>query len=289
MSTPAELTLVIFTCEGREHLIMQSFQSFMQHCDVSFSRVILAIDGQVADAVPKAIKPDTIVQSFERKGYVQNIIAATRQINTDYFFWLEDDFLFHKKVPLQYMLNTMLARPDWAGIFLSRSAPLNDNEKQVHLFDDFYVPHFGYSASPALCNTKHIKAAVAALIALPKTEDTVLYSFETFFDDYFKQNHLPYAMPDPGDTVPVSHVGLLESTARQFIMVNSIDAKQTTYNKEYISGLGASREISFKNKLGIFFKLWRATLSLSIKMWSFREAYDFAFRIYRASLRNFKT
>jgi hypothetical protein len=64
MKESTELTLVIFTCEGREHLIMQSFQSFMQQCDVNFSKIILAIDGQVSGAVPSAIKTDTILQAF---------------------------------------------------------------------------------------------------------------------------------------------------------------------------------------------------------------------------------
>jgi hypothetical protein len=289
MKESTELTLVIFTCEGREHLIMQSFQSFMQQCDVNFSKIILAIDGQVSGAVPSAIKPDTIVQSFERKGYVHNIISATRQIDTDYFFWLEDDFLFHKKVPVQYMLDTLSARPDWAGIFLSRSAPLNDAEKQVHLFDDFYVPHFGYSASPTLCNTKHIKAAIDALIHFPKTESSYLYGFETFFGNYFTENKFTFAMIDPSKTVPVSHVGKLESTAREFHMINSLDAGQSAVGKQFISGFGATKKITFKNKSGTLLKLWIATTSLSIKLWSFREAYDFAFRIYLASLRKFKT
>jgi hypothetical protein len=283
-----DMTLVVFTCQGREHLLQQSFESFKKESDHVFSKIILAIDGQISPAVIDSIKPEIIVQSFIRRGYVHNIISALKQIDTDYFFWLEDDFLFHNKVQVNYMLETMKQNTDWAGIFLNRTAPLNEAEKQTHLFADFYVPHYGYSASPTLCNTKHLKAAVDALVRFPKDDQSALYSFETFFDDYFKQNHLVYALLDPGDKLHVSHAGKLESTAREYIMINSIDANRSLIDKEYISGFGADKKISLKNKVGIFFKLWLAMGSLSIKLWSAREAYDFAFRIYLASLKKFK-
>jgi hypothetical protein len=288
MLTDNDITLVVFTCQGREHLLHQSFESFKKKSDYVFSKIVLAIDGQIAPSAIETVHPEVIVQSFERRGYVHNMITALKQVDTDYFFWLEDDFLFHNSVPVKYMLETMKQNTDWAGIFLSRTVPLNESEKQKHLFADFYVPHFGYSASPTLCNTKYLKEAVNALIKFPKSEQSALYSFETFFDDYFKQNHLQYALLDPGNELQVSHQGQLESTAREYIMINSIDTNESLIEKKYISGFGAEKKISFKNKAGLFLKLWLATAALGFRLWSAREAYDFAFRVYLASLKKFK-
>ena len=282
------VTLVIFTCEGREHLLQQTFKSFSDFCDFRFRQIILAVDGPISSAAVDFVKPDIIVRSYHRKGYVNNIVTAIKQIDTPYFFWLEDDFIFHKEIPVSYMCETMAQNNDWAGIFLSRRAPLPDTDKKEYIFDKFFVPDFGYSASPTFCNTQHINSAIQALVKYPKDEKSKLYGFETFFDNYFKQNHHKYALIDPGDSLQVTHVGKLESSAREFHMINSLDNETSLIGKKYISGFGVDRETKFINKAGMLFKLWPAVLSLSRRLWFSREAYDFAFRIYLASRKKFR-
>lgn len=281
-----EVALIIFTCEGREHLLLKSFASFIKSCENVFACKILAIDGKISLGTIDFIAPDEIIQSPTRKGYVSSIVRALKNVETDYFFWLEDDFIFNKKVPLDYMLSIMVSDKSWAGIFLSRIAPLT--EKKVHLFDDLYVPDFGFSVSPALCNTAHVRSAFDAIIAYPKNQDSKYISFEPFLDEFFVKNKLKYAIIDPGEVAHVNHVGLLESTAREYHMINSLSIPVNAGNVEYISGLKREKKFSLYNKVGLFIKLYAATIYLSVKLFFSREAYDFAFRIYIASLKRFK-
>jgi len=282
------VSLVIFTCEGRDHLLLKSFESFSKSCEDVFTYKLLVIDGKINQAAIDLVSPDMIIQSAVRRGYVNSIITALKNIETDYFFWLEDDFLFNQKVPLDYMLNTMVKDKSWAGIFLSRTAPLTLAEKKIHLFDNLYVPDFGFSVSPTLCKTEHIKNAFAAIIAHPKDESTKYISFEPFIDEFFIKNELKYAIIDPGSISHVEHFGGLESTAREYHMINSVSIPINPENKEYISGLNRYRKPSLYNKLGMFFKLYISVFYLSIKLFFSREAYDFAFRIYVAFLKRFK-
>ena len=83
--------LLIFTCNDREHLLQKSYTSFKNACNYKFNKVILAIDGQIDDAVITQIQPDTIIQHPTRQGYVNSIAKTLKLINTPYFFWLEDD------------------------------------------------------------------------------------------------------------------------------------------------------------------------------------------------------
>jgi hypothetical protein len=282
------VSLVVFTCEGREHLLLKSFESFSGACEDDFAYKILVIDGKINQVAIDLVSPDMIIQSTLRRGYVNSIITALKNIETDYFFWLEDDFLFNQKVPLDYMLNTMVKDKSWAGIFLSRTAPLTITEKKIHLFDNLYVPDFGFSVSPTLCKTEHIKNAFTAMIAHTQDESTKYISFEPFIDEFFIQNELKYAIIDPGSISHIKHFGDLESTAREYHMINSISIPIKPVHKEYISGLQRTTTINLYNKAGMFIKLYISVFYLSIKLFFERESYDFAFRIYRAFLKRFK-
>jgi hypothetical protein len=219
------IDLVIFTCQGREHLLLKSYASFKNACDYKFDKTILAIDGPVDTTIITAINPDLVIHHTQRRGYVNSILETIKLISTEYFFWLEDDFIFNQEVPISYILETIQTQKNWAGIFLSRNAPFTQAEKKHNHFDNFYIPEFGYSASPTLCRTAYIKRAFAALIKHPKNEETKHYGFEPFLDDFFINNNISYALLDPGNIAHVNHIGQLENTGRQYHMINSIDEK----------------------------------------------------------------
>jgi hypothetical protein len=54
----------------------------------------MAIDGKISHEVIEKIQPDVIIQSPMRRGYLSNILLALKAIDTQYFFWLEDDWSF---------------------------------------------------------------------------------------------------------------------------------------------------------------------------------------------------
>src|ERR1700710_2784805 len=101
------VTLVIFSSEGREHLLKQAYPSFAQHCKYRFAETILAIDGKYDLDAAEIAKPQIVVQQFNRKGYIANIQSAIRAIQTPFFLWLEDDYTFNQAVPIEDILNTM--------------------------------------------------------------------------------------------------------------------------------------------------------------------------------------
>jgi len=287
MNLSSQVTLILFTSEGREHLLNASYPSFLTYNTFIFYETLLAIDGPFdLNAVP-TVKPDRILQQCLRKGYIWSIQNALDTVKTPYFFWLEDDFIFNKEVPVAYMLS-VLKDDNWAGLFLSRSAPLEESKKRVRYADDLYLMDIGFSVSPSLCNTQTVKDAFAALAASPTDESTRRMGFETFIDDYFVKNGYKYAVVDPGDVAHVDHIGHLESTPREYHMINSIDPELSDIDKFYLSGLGKEGEISLYNKLAMLPKLWYAILVLTFKVFRNRKAYDFAFRIYRGFLRGFK-
>jgi hypothetical protein len=282
------IDLVIFTCEGREHLLLKSYESFKSVCDYKFDKTILVIDGPVDADIIAEINPNLVIQHTQRRGYVNSILEAIKLISTEYFFWLEDDFIFNQEVPMPYILETIKKQKNWGGIFLSRNAPFTQSEKKHHHFDNFYIPDFGYSVSPTLCRTNYIKQAFTALINYPKSEETKYYGFEPFIDDFFIANNISYALLDPGAIAHVNHIGQLENTGREYHMINSIDEKTTLVNKKYISNFGKDRKITTYNKIAMLPKLWFSVFILSFKLLKHRRAYDMAFRIYIAFLKNFK-
>jgi hypothetical protein len=175
----------------------------------------------------------------------------------------------------------------WGGLCLTRWL-LKPEEITQHYFDDLYVPTFGYSVSPALCNTQHVKDAIKALYEVPKDGESRFYGFEPFISDFFERQQLKYAFLHHGDLAYVTHIGELESTAREYHMMNSIDDTKSDIDKNYVSGFGRERKITFYNKVAMLLKLWQTAFILSFKLFTDRRSYDFAFRIYLALLRGFK-
>lgn len=283
-----EVSLVIFTCEGREHLLKETYASFVKMCDWQFSKTMIVIDGKFDAGIISNIKHDVCLQSGQRQGYVNNIARAIKLIDTPYFFWMEDDFIFNQDVPIRHIHELMVEDKSWAGIFLSRVAPLKEESKVRHYFGDLYLADYGYSVSPTLCNTGILVNAFKALQESYKDTETRRVGFEPFIDKYFIENGFKYAVVDPGEIPHVTHIGDMESTAREYHMINSLDPGASDIDKFYLSGFGKEGQITAYNKIAMLLKMWYAVLVLSIKMFRSRQSYDFAFRIYLAFLRGFK-
>ena len=288
MNRANDTSLVIFTSEGREHLIKQTIPSFLNACSFQFSAIIIAIDGQYNLQELERYDYDHLIYHPKRIGYVNSLIQALKAIDTPYFFLLEDDFLFKQAVPLDKMLNHLKADDGWGAVFLSRSAPLTEADKVGYYSDDLFKPEYGLSISPALFNTKHLRSAFKSLVDEPKNEVTAFVGFEPYVENYFTQNDIKFAVIDPGQTAHVDHIGYLESTAREYHMINSVDEKFTDVNKRYLSGFGKESTLTLYNKLAMLPKLWLAVVVMSFKIFNVRQAYDTAFRLYISYPRKFK-
>jgi len=279
-----DITLVIFTCSGREHLLKQTLPSFYNACNWRFNKLILAIDGPVSQDAINQVQPDLIVQSYTRKGYINSIISALKNIDSPYFFWLEDDWGF----PVNFSLDNFvdqLEKPDVLEIILSKS---DREDEDKYPGSDFHISRHGFSANPGLFKTEVVRSAFAEILSLKDSDGTEHLSFENFITGYANDRHLYTLKYFADGKATVSHAGELESTAREYHMVNSLTKEFKAGGDNYLSGFGVERKISKKNKLGMFFKLILASFSLCWRLWFSRESYDFAFRIYLAYLKKFK-
>jgi hypothetical protein len=153
---------------------------------------------------------------------------------------------------------------------------------------DYFLSPFGFSANPCLCNSRLLKEGFMEMMMLKKEEQTKLIGFENYLTTFMQANQYYNLLKLNGDNEFVSHSGFLESTAREYHMINSLDAKASSVGKEYISGMGSDKKVSFLNKTGMLFKLWLSSFYLSFKLFKSRQAYDYAFRIYSSYLKDFR-
>lgn len=267
------IDLVIFTCEGRELLLQKTIDSFRNASDLSFDKIILAIDGQISLQAIAMIKPDLVVQSYKRKGYVNNITAALKQVSSPYFLWLEDDWIFLKKLDATYILGTLEQHPDWSEIVLSKTGPLVAKEKEGGLIaDNLYNNINGFSANPCFCNTKHLQEAFRLLELAPKGGKLGEDGFENFLTKTFANQNLKNVILDPVDHLPISHEGFLESTPRNWHMTNSLEEK----NQAHMLTIPAP---SVARKIYMILKMSVAFVKLSALQLFSDKLYELCFRI----------
>ncbi|MEP6611842.1 MAG: hypothetical protein ABJA76_08160 [Mucilaginibacter sp.] len=267
-----DLTLVIFTCESREHLLVKTFQSFSAACGYKFQKVILAIDGQIDPSAITKINPDVILQYTKRRGYAHSISKALRLIDTPYFFWLEDDWTFHRGIDASHYTQTLAAHPDWAEMVFSKDGPLDAASKAKPLGESLYETSFGFSANPCFCNTGHLQQAFQLLERAPKGDKLGEDGFENFLSKTFEKQNIKCVMADPVDHLPISHEGYLESTPRNWHMTNSLEEKTNNH-------LMTIPVPSIGRRLLMVFKLVLAFGTLAIGQLGNNKIYEFCFRV----------
>lgn len=266
------VTLVIFTCEGREHLVYNTYNSFKSNCNYLFSKTVLAIDGPINPEVVNYIQPDIVIQSPVRKGYVNNIARTLPAIDSDYFFWLEDDWKFHERIDLEYYLEIINKQPNWAEIFFSKFGPLDPDLKASPLGDHLYKTTFGFSANPGICSTTHIRSGFELLVKSPKGDTLGVDGFENFLSKLFEKEGVVCAIIDPVDHETISHEGYLESSSRKWHMTNSLEQNNLRHQ------MAIPRPPVWR-RLSMVFKLFTAFFKLSFKQFANDEVYEFCFRI----------
>jgi len=274
------ISLVIFTCEGREHLLYNTVNSFNKASNYSFNKTILAIDGTISNEVIEFVNPDIVVQNPKRKGYVNNIIQALSQINTEYFFWLEDDWTFNEPIHLDTLVGELKQHDTWTQVVYSKFGPLTEDLKSEPLSINLYRSNNDFSANPCLCRTSLIKTAFAELVEAPKGDKLGEDGFENFVGNYFKKAGLICAIHDPVEHSVITHSGYLESTPRNWHMTNSLNQK----TKKHLLTIPAP---PLWRKLLMALKLLIILPQLMLKQLINNEAYELCFRIL-ASIKYIK-
>lgn len=276
-----EITLVVFTCEGREHLILKTINSFKAYCDISFNKTVIAIDGDFNFSSLSSISPDLLIQFPKRNGYVNSINSILKNIDTNYFFWLEDDWTFHQPLNLANKFNLLKNHDDWAELVFSKYGTLEDKYKGNPINNNLYLSPFGFSANPCLCNTKHIKEAFTSMTFANKGSVLGEDGFENYLTKYFDKRGIKCVIEDPQEGSVITHEGDLESTPREWHMTSSLEHKSDTY-------LAVFPKPSIARKIKTLIKLWIVFFKLSISQFYNRKIYDYSFRIIMTSKKNFE-
>ena len=267
-----DIALVIFTCENREHLLVKTFQSFSEVCSYKFQKVILAIDGKIDETAIRHVNPDVIIQYNNRRGYAHSISKTLKIIDTSYFFWLEDDWAFHRPIDAGHFLNILAQHRDWAEVVFSRDGPLPPESKNKPLGDNLYQTTYGFSANPCFCNTSHLQEAFKLLEDSPKGDKLGEDGFENFLTKTFENKNIKCVVIDPIDHQDISHEGYLESTPRNWHMTNSLE----TRTSNHLLILPAP---SFGRKILMIVKLFAAFCALAIGQLTSNKIYEFCFRV----------
>ena len=266
------VSLVIFTCEGREHLLRKTWESFQEACNFRFDQVILAVDGVIHNTVMEMINPDLVIYTYQRKGYVMSIKNTISHISSPLFFWLEDDWAFHTRIDVPYHRGLMEQYPDWAEIVYSKYGPLTAAFKKEKLGDNLYLNSNGYSTNPGFNRTAMILEGFMAMEKSCKNNNSEEIGFENFLTTYFAGLSLKVLLIDPVDKTAISHEGYLESTPRNWHMISSLEKKTEKH-------LLIFPEPSLPRRLYMIAKLIRAFTSLALRQLWNNEVYELCFRI----------
>ncbi|MEL6457015.1 MAG: hypothetical protein AAFQ91_02020 [Cyanobacteria bacterium J06621_15] len=268
-----QVSLVIFTTEGREYLLEKTYHSFLNSCDFKFNQVIMAIDGIVDQKIIKIVNPTKLVQNYKRTGYISSIVNALKMIDNQFFLWLEDDWLFSSKIDIHTLVNLLKNNSEWLQIRLSKTAPLMEQEKKLELCKGIFESIDGFSANPCICRTEYIEKGFKAL---QNSQLDERISFENFFSQWCNAQSIVCTVLDPGEAPMVIHSGYLESTPRQWHMTASLDGKVETY----LSGMGnTDSPPPFWRKCLMLFKLILVSIKIAILQFWNLSFYDLAFRI----------
>jgi hypothetical protein len=268
------VTLLVFSCVGRAHLLQATLASFRRQCHFAFTEIIYAHDGEMDPAAPGWVGAHRMVQNCQRAGYVSSILQALAVVRTPYIFWLEDDWEFTHPVDVPSFLAEMERHPDWMQIRLSKIAPLTPEEIARPLdAPGLHRSGAAFSANPHLGRTQLLRDGFLAYFASPRTTAN---TFESFLEHWVDRAGVICAvLAPPGSSPSVAHTGYLESTGRQWHAAVTLAGKPTEYSSG-MRGVGAMPPLW--RRLALVGKLLLAAGAVGLRGLRRASAYDLGFR-----------
>jgi glycosyltransferase involved in cell wall biosynthesis len=132
---PMKNVSVIFITDGRVNLLEQTLRSFSDHVAYPFfSKLIIndCVDKDVVTAVDNLsrIYGLTPTHHAEKRGFAGVYDTAFKTVSkeSDYVFFIEDDFLFQDKINIQEMIFILQYNRNLSQVILKRQA-WNESEK----------------------------------------------------------------------------------------------------------------------------------------------------------------
>jgi hypothetical protein len=219
------MDVVIFTMQGREHLFSQTVQLLPHHLlQGAAGRIIVAADGFVDVGVLDQAQPNLILMSPTRRGYIHSIIDALRQVQTELFLWIEDDWNL-SQVPSDDVTRIVDAMRRNERVLQIRWSKTPTVEVSARTLGEGIVEsHVGFSANPNICRTALAQAGFRHLLSTPdKGRRLGVDGFENVVSNWCDREGVICGVVDPKGEAAIQHDGYLESTGREWHMTSSLD------------------------------------------------------------------
>ena len=272
----SHVDIAIFGCEYRTNTVVETCNSFSTASEFSFRNKVLCWDGDIPSAITQKISPDYVVRSTSREGYVPSIVRWLRFTDSEYFFWLEDDWTFVESVNVDKMVSFLERNNQCIQVRLSKR-PLRPDERVCEIEPGIYrsEPTEGveFSANPCLCRTKYVQLGMFnALEEYPEA------NFESAMTSWAREENLICAVIDPGSTVPIQHTGYLEYTDKYRWHSVQPNTDGIEASSEDLAHFGF-QDVPLQSRLWMVVKLLWKFLSVSIKQFYNNRSYKLAMRI----------
>ena len=270
-----EVTLVYFSCEGREHLLARTAEAFEQHQAFTFRDKILAFDGPLERGFSVSdLGVNKLVNNVTRAGYVPSVQNVLSLISTPYFFWQEDDCRFLRQIDVNYLLAQMQANPHWTQVGWGSGEKFPDAEKILPLGrENMFQTAYGFSARPALCRTSDLREAFAM-----KEGDAINTNqdIEEYMRDWLKLKSKLSVSIDPGEARMYLHEGQLESVDKGLLRMRPSAAADPG---AYISAMGHKKLPPLVRRIKNLCNLLGSGLRLCASQFYDLSRYDVAWRV----------
>jgi len=202
-------SLIIFACEGREHLLEKTYTSLCDSVQFEFDKTILSFDGECKGRPARIVRPDVFLQSPKRKGYVPSIRRAIRHVDTKFFFWLEDDWFFNMDIRLEHYLEVLSNHPMSSQLlFLKRKHSSDDAGESIER--NVFRSKVGFSANPSLNRTEDIRQSLAT------SDQTSSQNIEHYVTSWATQNNRQFLVAALEENPFIEHIGMLEATGGEW-------------------------------------------------------------------------
>lgn len=262
----SSIALAIFTCTGRTKLLLETFQSFKMKCkDFPFSKIYLFADGEIDGKIINHIRPDVVYIEWKRKGYYNNIKKISETINEEYFFWLEDDWIFSEEFRINNLISFIVSNEKCFQVRLNYRKELSETELLNPLGKGLFISDIKFSSNPNITNALLFKNALAYI-----SKNKITDQWERAVSNYMVKHSYFSAVADPNIYTFVIHNGYLVRTDEKF---HHIDPNNYYVNKFNYSLL---RRVLMLGKLSfVFFRL-------SIKQFFKYDFYKFSIDLISA-------
>jgi hypothetical protein len=222
------LSVLVFSCEGREHLLRATLDSIeLVRLKIPL-RVLLSVDGNLNLQKVSLSGISLAILHRQRIGYIKSIISSLDYVTEEFFLWLEDDWAFGSISEKQIRSAVDVLKAD-RSILQVRWPKDNSSAGQPIIASGIVRSKQAFSANPSIIRTsaaKDVFKMIEEIITVEPAGNANI-GFEEFVCEWAMQKGFYSAVFDVEKHGTVEHLGYLESTDRKWHFVGIADPRSS--------------------------------------------------------------